>query len=134
MFIAGVFPALLFAILLLLIPESPRWLVLKGREPKAREVLQKLMTENESNTAILEMKTSSDDKDISVFSLLRERLKFPMMLAIAMTVLSQFSGINAIIYYGPSILDKAGFAWGQALGGQVAIGVVNTLFISITAF
>ena len=51
-----------------------------------------------------------------------------------MPFLSQVSGINAIIYFGPSILDKAGFSLGDALGGQVTIGIINVLFTFVAIF
>ena len=57
-----------------------------------------------------------------------------MMIGILLTALSQFSGINAIIYYGPSILEKAGFQLSDALGGQVTIGLVNMAFTFVAIF
>ncbi len=57
-----------------------------------------------------------------------------MIIAIFLMVFSQICGINAIIYYGPSILNKAGFTMGDALGGQVTIGFVNTLFTFIAIY
>ena len=53
------------------------------------------------------------------------------MIGVALAFLTQVSGINAIIYYGPRILEEAGFSLGDALGGQVIIGIVNVVFTLI---
>ena len=61
-------------------------------------------------------------------------MRKPLFIGIILAALSQFSGINAIIYYGPSILEKAGFQLGDALGGQVTIGIVNMLFTFVAIY
>ena len=57
-----------------------------------------------------------------------------LIIGLTLPFLSQVSGINAVIYYGPSILDKAGFSLGDALGGQVTIGLVNVVFTFVAIF
>ncbi len=113
MFAAGILPALFFFLMIFLIPESPRWLD---------------MIKNKKNA------TDANDPDAGKpGALFRGSLKKPLFIGITLAALSQFSGINAIIYYGPSILEKAGFHLGDALGGQVTIGIVNVLstFVAI---
>jgi SP family arabinose:H+ symporter-like MFS transporter len=57
-----------------------------------------------------------------------------LVIGILLPFLSQVSGINAIIYYGPRILDEAGFTLGHAFGGQVTIGIVNVVFTFVAIF
>ncbi|MBT8312922.1 MAG: MFS transporter, partial [Maribacter sp.] len=57
--------------------------------------------------------------------------KVAMIIGISLALLSQISGINAIIYYGPKILEEGGLQLGEALGGQVVVGIVNVLFTFI---
>lgn len=128
MFINELFPILLFLTCLLFIPRSPRWLLVKNNKEKATEIALKYGIEIE-NTSV-----NSASEKISFSTLIKGVYKRPMTIAIFLMVFSQICGINAIIYYGPTILNKAGFAMGEALGGQVTIGFVNTLFTFIAIY
>jgi SP family arabinose:H+ symporter-like MFS transporter len=101
MFIVMIIPSLLFILMMLMVPESPRWLSSR----KASSGLQSATR--------------------SVFS---RELRLPLLTGILLCVFQQFSGINAIIYYGPKIFTAAGFDGENALYAQVIIGVVNVLF------
>lgn len=105
----GFIPSFAFLCLLFVIPESPRWLLARGKEAEAGE-----------SGALKEL-----------FSPV---YRTALIIGLALPFLSQVSGINAVIYYGPSILDKAGFSLGDALGGQVTIGIVNMLFTFVAIF
>lgn len=129
MFAVGILPAAIFLIMSFLIPESPRWLVLKNRVTQADLILKKITTVELAQTELKAIQNALlDTKKIPLSELFRGTLTKPMIIGISLAALSQFSGINAIIYYGPSILEKAGFRLSEALGGQVTIGMVNMLF------
>lgn len=124
-------PALLFLILLLRIPKSPRWLASNGREAEAITVLSKIVGEVEAKKEVDDIKTNLAKESGGIAMAFKGGFKTAMIMGIALALLTQLSGINAIIYYGPRILEEAGLQLSDALGGQVIIGVVNVLFTLI---
>jgi len=130
----GMIPAFIFLICLFLVPESPRWLLLKGREKEAFKYLQKINTPVAAQNEINDIKKNIKEESGSIKELFSPVYRTALIIGLALPFLSQVSGINAIIYYGPSILDKAGFSLGDALGGQVTIGIVNVLFTFVAIF
>ena len=135
MFAVGIVPAIIFLLMVLLIPESPRWLAFRKREREAESILFKISGAAHAQSEIKLIRNSfiqaSVTKPGDVF---RGNLKKPLFIGIFLAALSQFSGINAIIYYGPSVLEKAGFKLGDALGGQVTIGFVNMVFTFVAIY
>ena len=127
----SVVPALLFLFLLLFVPESPRWLTLKGDEAGAFRVLKKIVTDDEAQKEISDIKTNLQSETGGFGILFKGGFKLAMIIGISLAFLTQVSGINAIIYYGPKILEEAGLPIADALGGQVVIGLVNVLFTLI---
>ena len=127
MFANELIPITFFLLCLLFIPKSPRWLIVKNKKEKAFKIAQ-------SYGVQIAAVTENKSTEISFFQLIKGIYKRPMTIAIFLMIFSQICGINAIIYYGPSILSKAGFTMGDALGGQVTIGFVNTLFTFIAIY
>jgi SP family arabinose:H+ symporter-like MFS transporter len=123
--------ALLFLLLLLFVPESPRWLMVKGREEEALSVLHRLAGEEEALRETAAIRKVLGEETASWKQLLLPGIRGAVLIGMALAILSQFSGINAIIYYGPRIFESAGFGVGGALNGQVIIGIVNVLFTLI---
>jgi len=135
MFAVGIIPAMIFVLMALFIPESPRWLALKNRTAEAGSILTSIAGSSYAKKELEEIQNAiSHSENTKVTDLFRGQLKKPILIGILLAALSQFSGINAIIYYGPSILEKAGFQLGDALGGQVTIGVVNMLFTIVAIY
>lgn len=128
MFGAETIPALMFFMLLLFIPESPRWLTLSGRADRALNVLTRINGAGSAEAVMQDIQTVAEQKPGGLREILKPGLRIALFVGIAIAVLSQLSGINAVIYYGVRILDEAGFTLGAALGGQVVIGIVNVLF------
>ena len=124
-------PALLFLFLLLFVPESPRWLTLKGDEPGALRVLKKIVTDEEAQKEISDIKFNLQRETGGFDILFKGGFRLAIILGISLAFLSQVSGINVIIYYGPKILQEAGLPIADALGGQVVIGLVIVLFTLI---
>ena len=127
----SVVPALLFLFLLLFVPESPRWLTIKGNEPAALDVLKKIVSDSEAQKEINDIKSNLQQETGGLGILFKGGFKLAMIIGISLAFLTQVSGINAIIYYGPRILEEAGLPIADALGGQVVIGLVNVLFTLI---
>jgi sugar porter (SP) family MFS transporter len=119
-----VIPAVLFWILLRFIPESPRWLILNGKEKAAVPVLKRL-GEADVNSAISVIQDSVKEHRESLF---QRRYSKPIVYAMLLAMFNQLSGINAIFYYAPRIFEKAGFDKTQAFSHSVYLGVANLIF------
>ncbi|MFC1480129.1 sugar porter family MFS transporter [Candidatus Omnitrophota bacterium] len=128
-------PATLMFIGVLLLPKSPRWLVLAGRKKRAREVLRKLRYANEVEGELNEIEKTLETRQ-SGFQLLKSSGPFrkALFLGIGLQAVQQFTGMNVIMYYAPKIFNIAGFSTTtQAMWGTVLVGLVNVLatFIAI---
>lgn len=134
MFIVGVIPALAFSLLLLVVPESPRWLVQFGKDEKAFNILTKINGEVIAKTELTAIKEMATQKKGGFAELMRLPLSKLLALAMILTALSQFSGINGVIFYGPTIMKSAGIVTGDALLYQVILGAANMLFTFIAIF
>jgi len=124
-------PAVIFLLLLLTIPKSPRWLAMKGKKEQAKNILLRFVTEKEANEEIQNVEAVLAKESGGIKAVFSGPFKLAMIIGISLAVLSQVTGINAIIYYGPKILEEGGLQLGEALGGQVVIGFVNVLFTFI---
>ncbi len=127
-------PAISFFILILFIPKSPRWLVVKGKSDQASKVLTRLVGIEEANREIAEIEDTLALEGGSWKMLLAPGIKMAVFIGVSLAVLQQFTGIDAIIYYGPRIFEEAGFELSEALGGQVIIGIINVVFTVIAIF
>ena len=125
---ASVIPAFLFLFLLFFVPESPRWLTIKGHESAAIQVLKKISSNEEAQKEIRDIKSNLQQEAGGLNILFKGSFRLAMFIGISLAFLTQVSGINAIIYYGPRILEEAGLPVSDALSGQVIIGLVNVLF------
>jgi SP family arabinose:H+ symporter-like MFS transporter len=131
MFIVGVIPAAGFCLLLLIVPESPRWLAQYGRNEEAMAILSKINGEQTARAELDSIKEMASQKSGGYKELLRLPLRKLLTLAVVLTALSQFSGINGVIFYGPTILKSAGIVTSDALFYQVILGSANVLFTFI---
>lgn len=130
----GVLPAAIFFICLFFVPESPRWLLMRDQEQKAKKLLGKVNDEITTQQEVDAIKSSFTNEKGSFKDLLSPVYRPALIIGLLLPFLSQVSGINAIIYYGPRILDEAGFTLGGAFGGQVTIGIVNVIFTFVAIF
>ncbi len=131
MFGAEAIPGIFFIILLFFVPESPRWLMAQNKENEAFGVLNRVVATDVAKREINEIKKILGKETGSWRLLFAPGIRLALFIGLSLAILSQFSGINAIIYYGPKILEQAGFGVSGALGGQVIIGIVNVLFTLI---
>ena len=130
MFGVEAFPAVAFFVLLFLTPDSPRWLVARGRVDEARSVLSKLGTDLGSvDKEIQEIQLSLDVEHHGVEEpFLTRKYKVPIILAVAIAMFNQLSGINARYVLCSGIFRMAGAGHGAALLQAVAVGGTNLIF------
>ncbi|MGZ5467919.1 MAG: sugar porter family MFS transporter [Candidatus Aminicenantales bacterium] len=128
MFGLGAVPSIFFFLLLLRVPESPRWLVKNGREDEARTVLTRADTAEAAAVGIREIKDTLALEEGSFRELFSPAFRRPLLIAIVLAVFQQITGINAILYYAPRIFEGAGFARMSAIGQSTIVGLVNMLF------
>jgi sugar porter (SP) family MFS transporter len=131
MFGLGVVPALALALGIVPLPETPRWLVEKGRRDEALSVLQRLRGDEASATRELEeIERISDEEEqqhTSVRDLLQPWVRPALIAGIGVSVFGQASGINTVIYYAPKIFTAAGLGSSSAIFATVGVGVVNVV-------
>lgn len=132
MFWSELIPCFLFLFLLFFVPKSPRWLLLKNKEEDALKVLNKLMSSDEAKIECENIKKSLlqersiDTKKVNVFS---KGILTIIVIGTALSILQQFTGINAVLYYGADIFEKAlGFGKDDVLMQQVLLAFVNLIF------
>lgn len=120
-------PALLYFTLLWFVPESPRWLLLKGRDHAALQVLAKVHGEQQARESLSEIHQSLAAKTVSrgFRGLLDRRVRLVMIIALGLAFFQQITGINAVFYYLPTIFAKAGGAVNDAFRQAVMVGLVN---------
>ena len=125
MFLSGAIPATLFLLLLLFVPETPRYLMLKGDEAGARAVLAKIGTVEEGEREITEIRASLSEHHSGRLFSYGALLIF---IGIMLSVFQQFVGINVVLYYAPEIFKNVGFDTNASLFQTIIVGAVNLIF------
>lgn len=128
MFGAEMIPAAGFFFLLFLVPESPRWLAKAGRDEQALGVLTRVDGAELARRELAEIQQSIRDETGTLAELFRPGLRMALLVAVGLSVFGQLTGVNIVVYYGPTVLQGAGFASASALQWQVVLGIVNLLF------
>ena len=136
MFWSELIPSCLFLLLLFFVPKSPRWLALKGNNEEALIVLTKIHGQEQASKEILEIqdsfKTSNDGSKVNFFSKIILGI---ILIGTTLSILQQFTGINAVLYYGADIFEKAlGFGKEDILLQQILLAFVNLVFTFVAMF
>ncbi len=131
MFLSGAIPAVLFLVLLFLVPETPRFLMLKGDEAGARAVLAKLVTPEEGAKELSEIRASLSEHHSG------KLLSFGAMvvfIGIMLSVFQQFVGINVVLYYASDIFKGMGMNTNASLFQTIIVGAINLTFTTVAIF
>jgi len=127
-------PALIWFGLLYMVPRSPAWLVYKGKIDEAKITLAKVIPENEIDQHVAEMQQSvaESNQDRSVGSQLKEifssKMSIVAIVALTMSLVQQFTGINAVLTYAPTVMEQLGLGEQAAFQQAIWIGLVSVLF------
>jgi len=136
MFWSELVPALLFFVLLFMVPKSPRWLMIKGKEEEAKNILTRIHGEEMANKEFVEIKESiqKEGKEVKV-SVFKKSLFPIVIIGTVISILQQFTGINAVLYYGADIFEQAlGFGKEDILLQQILLATVNLLFTFVAMY
>ena len=121
-------PALLFLLVLFLIPESPRWQIVKQQENKALRTFEKIYPPEQARKEIAEVQDVLSKEIKSDWRLLfKPGFRIALIIGVCLAMLGQFMGVNAVFYYGPKFLLEAGLEKTASLDFQVWVGLVNVL-------
>jgi SP family arabinose:H+ symporter-like MFS transporter len=134
MFAAELIPNFVFILLLLLVPETPRWLVAAGRPVRASALLERVNGREAAARELAEIQASLNVEEGTLRELFRPGLRTALAVGVGLSVFGQMTGVNAVIYYGPDILKAAGLRLGGAMGYQVALGVINLVFTALAVW
>jgi len=131
MLMSEAIPAVLFLVLLTLVPDTPRWHVMKGHNDKALGILNRLVGETEARTTLEEIKASLVVPDQTAGTPLFAFGMLVIVAGIMLSVFQQFVGINAVLYYAPLMFKNLGAGTDSAMLQTAIVGVANVLFTVI---
>lgn len=136
MFWSELIPSVLFFVGLYFVPKSPRWLMTKGREEEALHILTRIHGEETATREIAEIRESIQSEAAKdKVSLFVKPLLAIVVIGSILSILQQFTGINAVLYYGADIFEQAlGFGKDDILKQQVLLATVNLVFTFVAMF
>ena len=129
----GAVPALILGTGMLLLPDSPRWLVGQNRNDEARAVLQRARdSEEQIDTEMEEMEEAERRQEAGLGELAKAWVRPMLIVGIGLAMGQQLVGINTIIYYAPTIMEATGLEAGVSILATLGVGIVNVIFTAIS--
>jgi sugar porter (SP) family MFS transporter len=131
-----VFPAVLWLVLLLRLPESPRWLIINKREAEGRAILSRLELDSDLETEIANILRTAHGEIASLGARAREvfspRLRRALIIGLLLAIIQQITGVNAIYFYAPTVFEQSGIGTDAAFAQAVAVGLTNVVFTVVS--
>ena len=128
MFAMALIPAAAFGFGLMFIPDSPRWLVSRGRAAQARVALTRIRPREEVEDELRRIQHSVGQQQANWSELLSPMLRSAMIVGVGLAIAQQITGINTVIYYAPTIFRLAGLSSASvAILASVGVGAVNVV-------
>lgn len=121
-------PALIYTLMVLTVPRSPRWLLVKKGNREEAEATIKIIAPEADSAAAIDDILKNAKSEASGETIFIRKYRFPLILAFLIAFFNQFSGINAFLYYAPRIFGEAGLDSSAALLSSIGIGITNMLF------
>ena len=125
-------PAVIYFVALFSVPESPRWLLMRGREDEARETLQRVGGKAQAEADIAAVKASLHEEQTTERAALRElfqpAMRLVLTIGLSVAVLQQLTGINSVFFYAPMIFEQSGIGTDASFMQAVLVGLVNLVF------
>ncbi len=136
MFGAAAIPALVFFILMFIVPESPRWLIKNGRDKEAQDVLEKIGGASYAADAVRQVKDTlaNEIERVNFRDLLEPKMMKILAIGIFLAVFQQWCGINTVIYYADEIFTAAGYGVSDILFNIVIMGSVFVVFTFVAIY
>ncbi|RED46313.1 SP family xylose:H+ symportor-like MFS transporter [Winogradskyella eximia] len=136
MFWSELIPSILFLVLLFIVPKSPRWLALKGKDADALAILKKINGDDIASKEMTRIKASLNETNDGIkVNYFAKGILAIVAIGTVLSVLQQFTGINAVLYYGADIFEKAlGFGKEDVLAQQILLAFVNLVFTFVAMF
>lgn len=125
-------PAIMYFFCLFLVPESPRWLIMKDREQEAMPILEEANGAEEASKVISEIQNSieADAKKerAPISELFAPAMRFVLTIGIVIAILQQITGINAVFFYAPMIFEQSGIGTDASFVQAILVGLINLVF------
>lgn len=128
-------PAIIYFIALYVVPRSPRWLIMKGKEDEALNIMQKAVGQEVAAADLQTVKQSlhadSRKEKVSFKEIFNPALKTVLTIGIVLAILQQITGINSVFFYAPMIFEQSGLGVDASFSQAIYVGLINLLFTII---
>ena len=125
-------PAIFYFLALFAVPESPRWLVMNGKDDDARRVLERVSDSAQAEADIKSVKaslhTEQSSERAALHELFRPGMRLVLVIGVSVAILQQVTGINAVFFYAPMIFEQSGIGTDASFMQAVLVGLVNLIF------
>jgi MFS family permease len=125
-------PAILYFGFLFVVPRSPRWLMMKGWDSEALNVLKRVSTEEQAVKDMEAVKASfvnaTPETKVPLSELFKPALRIVLFIGIAVAVLQQITGINSVFFYAPMIFEQSGIGADASFSQAILVGLTNVVF------
>ncbi len=125
-------PAIFYYFFLFFVPNSPRWLAMRGEEEKALQILTRASNKEDAEQTIISIKESLKNVDIKqktpIKELFKPALKLVLFIGIVIAILQQITGINAVFFYAPMIFEQTGIGKDASFSQAILVGLTNLVF------